>query len=98
MGQLLINSFTIYSQVDYGIEMVKYMVKSRISCMDATEKAQEAFSADLQSKFKGTVWAGGCQSWYINKHGDVQSLWPETVMKFFKMLKTADYETDFVKN
>jgi hypothetical protein len=89
---------TLYSQVQYGIDMVKYMVKNNIRYMDPTEKAQEAFSSDLQSRFKGTVWTGGCSSWYMNKHGEIQSLWPETVMKFFKMLKTADYVNDFQRD
>lgn len=88
----------LYSQIEYGVRMIKYMIKNNISTMDPTEKAQETFSSDLQSRFKGTVWTGGCKSWYMNKHGDIQSLWPGTVMQFFKMLKTADYESDFIKN
>lgn len=91
-------SHSIFSQVNYGIEMVRYMIKNKITSLEPTEKAQEAFSADLQSRFKGTVWKGGCQSWYMNKFGDIQSLWPQSVMKFMSMLKGTDYESDFIKH
>lgn len=87
-----------YSQVNYGIEMVRYMIKNKITSLEPTEKAQEAFSADLQSRFKGTVWQGGCQSWYMNKFGHIQALWPQSVMNFISMLKGTDYESDFIKH
>ncbi|CAO3607286.1 unnamed protein product [Mucor hiemalis] len=88
----------VESQVNYGIEMVRYMIKNNITSLEPTEKAQEAFSSDLQSRFKGTVWKAGCKSWYMNKSGDIQSLWPQTVMKFMSMLKGTDYESDFIRH
>lgn len=74
------------------------MMKNNIASMEPNEKAQEVFSADLQSKYEGTVWKGGCHSWYMNKNGEIQSLWPESVIKFLFMLKRVDYESDFIKN
>lgn len=73
------------------------MIKNQIKSLDPTEKAQEAFSSDLQSQFKGTVWRSGCDSWYINKHGDIQVLWPSTVTSFIKMLKHTDYEANYME-
>lgn len=73
-------------------------MKNSIASLDPTEKAQEAFSSDLQSKFEGTVWKGGCQSWYMSKDGKIQSLWPESVMKFISMLKNINYRSDFIEN
>lgn len=84
--------------MNFGIEAVRHMMKHNIQSMEPTEKAQESFSSELQGKFKGTVWTSGCKSWYINSHGDVQSLWPQSVMKFIAMLKNSDFESDFIKN
>jgi hypothetical protein len=78
--------------------MMNYMIKNRITSLDPSEKAQEAFSSDLQNNFKGTVWQAGCKSWYMNKRGDIQSLWPKTVTRFMLMLRSTDYESDFIKN
>jgi hypothetical protein len=78
--------------------MMKYMIKNNIICMDPTEKAQEAFSATLQKGFEGTVWKGGCSSWYFNKHGDIQSLWPSSVIQFIRMLRNTDYKENFNLN
>lgn len=78
--------------------MIEYMMKNQITSLDPTEKAQETFSSGLQARFEGTVWRGGCESWYINKHGDIQTLWPSTVTSFIKMLKHTDYEENYIKN
>lgn len=77
--------------------MVRYMIKNNIASLEPTEKAQDVFSSDLQKRFKGTVWQGGCQSWYMNNSGVIQSLWPQNVMKFMAMLRGTDYENDFIK-
>lgn len=87
-----------YSQVNYGVDMIKYMMKNKITTLDPTEKAQATFSANLQSKFEGTVWKGGCHSWYMNDDGEIRSLWPESVISFIRMLRRVDYESDFIKN
>lgn len=72
-------------------------MQHRIQSMEPTKTAQETFSTNLRDKFKGTVWASGCKSWYMNKHGDVQSLWPQSVMKFIVTLKDTDFESDFIR-
>lgn len=72
------------------------MMKRNIKSMDPTEKAQETFSSDLKSRFKGTVWTAGCKSWYMNKDGEIHSLWPQSVMKFMSMLKKTDFESDYI--
>ncbi|KAI9253061.1 putative flavoprotein [Helicostylum pulchrum] len=87
----------IESQVDFGIELIRHMTNNQIQSMDPTEKAQETFSSDLQEKLKGTVWTTGCKSWYMNKRGDIQALWPQTVMKFINMFKNTNFESDFIK-
>lgn len=90
--------FYSISQVDYAVSLVEHMIKDNITCMDPTEKAQEKFSTELQSAFKGTTWASGCSSWYLSKKGEIQFLWPKTVTSFYFNLKKRNYETDYIKN
>ncbi|KAI8991772.1 monooxygenase [Mycotypha africana] len=85
----------IESQVEFAVKMIRYMIKNKFESLEPKEKSQEAYSSDVQRRFKGTVWTGGCSSWYINEHGNVQSLWPGSVMSFIKMLKTTDYKADY---
>lgn len=84
--------------MDYGINLIEHMLKNNITCMDPTEKAQEKFTAKLQSGFKGTVWTSGCGSWYFSETGVIQFLWPKTIISFYLMLRKKSYETDYIKN
>jgi hypothetical protein len=66
--------------------------------MDPTEKAQEKFSADVQRAFKGTAWASGCSSWYLSEKGQIQFLWPKTVISFYFNLKKRNLNADYINN
>ncbi|HEY0111502.1 MAG TPA: hypothetical protein VGB67_17810, partial [Fibrella sp.] len=48
----------------------------------------------LQQLLAGTVWASGCQSWYMNKRGQNTTLWPDltvTYRKVTRRVNMADY-------
>ena len=41
----------------------------------------------------GTVWlAGGCASWYLDKHGHNTTLWPDFTFRFRKLTRQLDRE------
>lgn len=84
--------------MEYGVNLVEYMIKNNIKCMDPKEDAQEKFSSQLQRDFKGTTWASGCQSWYFSKQGEIQFLWPKTVTSFYFALKMTNFEQDYIRN
>lgn len=50
---------------------MKHALKNNIAAMEPKLAAQNAYTANLKRKFKGTVWKSGCSSWYLNKDGDV---------------------------
>ena len=46
-------------------------------------------------KLAGTVWASGCQSWYMDSRGKNTTLWPAltvTYRKATKRVNPADYD------
>ena len=57
----MLNIYTNYydSQVDYAIKCIRLMKKEGWAAIEPKESAQEEFSANLQEKFKGTVWTTG---------------------------------------
>ncbi|KAI8147575.1 hypothetical protein BJV82DRAFT_596084 [Fennellomyces sp. T-0311] len=73
-------------QVDYAIKCIRLMKKKAWVAIEPKESAQEKFSADLQEKFKGTVWTTGCRSWYMNEVGQIWGLWCGTVTAFWWLL------------
>ena len=61
--------------------------------LETTAEAQQAYRALIADKSKGTVWlAGGCASWYLDKHGHNSTLWPDFTFRFRKMLSAFDRE------
>ena len=55
--------------------------------------AQARYNARVQQAMQGTVWtAGGCASWYIDKHGRNTTLWPGFTFKFRELTRSFDRE------
>lgn len=65
----------IYSQVDYAIKCMKYAKKKQLIAIEPKLAAQKAYTKNIKSQFKGTVWKTGCSSWYLNKDGEVSSFY-----------------------
>lgn len=84
--------------MQFSINAMKYMAKHNYSSLEPSEKAQEHYSSEIQKKFEGTVWKSGCDSWYINKFGDIGSLWPRTVTSYWWTLRNTNYAKDFIGN
>ena len=56
-----------------------------------TQEAAEAFNQQVRDKLPTTVWASGCNSWYIDENGNVAS-WPWTFSKFAEDLKAPNWD------
>ncbi|KAI8881608.1 alpha/beta hydrolase fold-3 domain protein [Backusella circina FSU 941] len=82
-------------QILAGIKQMKYQIKHNIKSMDPKNSSQEKFSQELQKGFKGTTWASGCRSWYLNQKGEIQALWPWSVTRFWWMLRSTNYRRDY---
>ena len=53
--------------------------------------AAHAYRDLIARKSEGTVWlAGGCASWYLDKHGHNTTLWPDFTFRFRRLLGRWD--------
>ena len=50
--------------------------------LDLKPEVQRDYNTKLQSLFGTTVWASGCQSWYLNSSGKITTLYPRLVEDF----------------
>ncbi|MCP5162217.1 MAG: NAD(P)/FAD-dependent oxidoreductase [Hahellaceae bacterium] len=86
--------FMIEAQVHYILECMKQLKQKRAAYMDLKPQAQHDFNAEVQQHLKGTVWEGGCQSWYKLESGKNYTLWPWSTWKYWlrtRRVKTRDY-------
>ncbi|HEY5935105.1 MAG TPA: NAD(P)/FAD-dependent oxidoreductase [Kofleriaceae bacterium] len=71
------------SQIEHVLGALDHMTKSDIVAIEPRPEVQAAFAAEVQKKMAGTVWtAGGCDSWYLDKHGRNSILWPSFTFTF----------------
>ncbi|KAI8141360.1 putative flavin-binding monooxygenase [Fennellomyces sp. T-0311] len=83
-------------QTNYVIKCIKRLTRKDIAAIEPKDEAQEAFVAKVQKGFDGTVWKGGCDSWYQNQNGEIYTLWHSTITAFWWELRSPNFR-DFIE-
>jgi hypothetical protein len=60
------------------------------AALDVKADVQDAYNLDLQAKLKGTVWASGCNSWYINRQGRNTAIYPAPTSQYRRLMRRFD--------
>jgi len=73
-------------QADYCIKLIKQWQENKLKEVEVKPQAVEEWRAMLKSKMSHTVWASGCQSWYLDADGDPLT-WPDKWKNWVSMMK-----------
>jgi cation diffusion facilitator CzcD-associated flavoprotein CzcO len=85
--------YMIESQIAYVDDALRTMEAESLEVLETTPEAQEAYRDLIAKKSEGTVWlAGGCASWYLDRHGHNTTLWPDFTFRFRKLTRKLDRE------
>lgn len=76
-------------QADYCLKLIKLWQENQLKTIETTPQAVEGWRALLKSKMGHTVWASGCQSWYLDADGDPLT-WPDKWKNWVKMMEDVD--------
>lgn len=79
-------------QADYCIKLIKLWQAGTLQHIEATPTAVQQWMAMLKSNMTHTVWASGCQSWYLDADGDPLT-WPDKWSHWVTLMRdvnTAD--------
>jgi cation diffusion facilitator CzcD-associated flavoprotein CzcO len=86
--------YMIEAQLPYILDALKLMRDNGVASLDVRPDVQAAYNEMLQRRLALTVWnTGGCQSWYLDKHGHNSTIWPGYTFEFAKRLKRFDAES-----
>ncbi|ONM50691.1 flavin-containing monooxygenase [Nocardia donostiensis] len=92
--------YMIESQINYISDALATFDRLGLRTVEVRREVQDAFNAELQAKLVKSVWnTGGCASWYLDKHGNNTTLWPDFTFEFRRLTKKFDvaaYETTTV--
>ncbi len=82
-------------QADFAISLIKEWQKGNLPTIEVKKSAFYNWYSNLKDKLRTTVWASGCQSWYLDADGDPLT-WPDSWKAWTRMMDTAAIE-DFEK-
>lgn len=90
------------AQVGYTISCMQLLRKFSVlgknhRCMELLPSSQKRFQELLRGRFPGTVWFGGCRSWYRDpKSGENYAIWPASIVEFrFRTLSVSPSDYQF---
>ena len=88
--------FMIESQIGYVADAIGAADEVGAQAMTPTREAQDRFNEELQRDLAKTVWnTGGCQSWYMDKHGVNRALWSGFTWEYWlatRKFKMSEYK------
>ncbi|TXH86716.1 MAG: NAD(P)/FAD-dependent oxidoreductase [Rhodoferax sp.] len=64
------------AQIDHVLRCVYKLRKNGARAMELREPVLQRFHASMRQRFAHTVFAAGCQSWYLDKDGHSPTNWP----------------------
>ncbi len=85
---------TAEMQFDYVLKVVDHVNQGDLDVAAISEEAYNRFDTERYEAAKGTVWATGCNSWYLDNNG-VPFAWPFPFSRFRSEMeapKLEDYE------
>ncbi|MFF0528917.1 flavin-containing monooxygenase [Nocardia amikacinitolerans] len=83
--------YMIESQINYIADALATVDRLGLRTVEVRREVQDSYNKDLQAKLSKTVWnTGGCASWYLDKHGNNTTLWPDFTFQFRRLTKKFD--------
>ena len=78
-------------QLGYVLQLMAKLRSGECSAIAASRAATAAFDAARIEAAKSSIWATGCTSWYLDKHG-VPASWPWTYTRFAEEMAAPKFE------
>lgn len=82
--------YMIESQLAYILDCLRIMDRQRLQAVEVRPEAQKGFNDELQRRMRGTVWATGCASWYLDARGRNSTLWPGFTREYRRRTRRFD--------
>lgn len=78
-------------QIGYILQLLDRLRAGDCREISASQAATDAFDKARIAASKNSIWATGCKSWYLDKHG-VPASWPWTYARFAEEMTAPDLQ------
>jgi cation diffusion facilitator CzcD-associated flavoprotein CzcO len=75
--------FMIEAQIELALRCVSALERRDAQAVQISAEAQREFNRTLRPRLQRSVWASGCQSWYLHRNGENRTLWPGFTFEFW---------------
>ncbi|MCB1674099.1 MAG: 4-hydroxyacetophenone monooxygenase, partial [Pseudomonadales bacterium] len=82
--------FMIEAQARYVVKCIEALRDKQLTYMDVREEAQHEYTQDVQQRLQKSVWASGCQSWYLSEDGHNGAAWPGFTWQYWLATRRLD--------
>jgi cation diffusion facilitator CzcD-associated flavoprotein CzcO len=79
------------AQADYVLRWIESWRRGEFDSASPTSGATDSYNTRLRAAMPGTVWASGCNSWYLGEDG-VPEVWPWSPSRHAEMLRRSHAE------
>ena len=79
------------AQLQYIMQLVEQIREGRCQEISASKQATQKFEEQRTAAAKKSIWATGCNSWYLDKNG-VPASWPWTPTRFFEEMEKPELD------
>lgn len=77
--------YLVEQSVDWIVDAIKTAGRDKL--ISVTAETCLAYSDQIQAQLGGTVWASGCDSWYISENGRIETLFPGNAQDFADQMR-----------
>lgn len=82
--------FMIEAQARYVVQCIEALRDKQLTYIDVRQEAQHEYSQDVQQRLQKSVWASGCQSWYLSADGHNGAAWPGFTWQYWLATRRLD--------
>jgi cation diffusion facilitator CzcD-associated flavoprotein CzcO len=83
--------YMLESQIRYVSSALRTMTERGVGALEVRAEAQAAFNEEVQERLARSVWnAGGCASWYLDRHGRNSIQWPGFTFEYRRRTRRFD--------
>lgn len=88
--------FMIEAQIRYVSEAIRGVRQRGADAMVPRTEVHDEYNRGIQRRLAKSVWnTGGCQSWYLDEHGNNRTLWPGYTWRYWlstRRLRESEFE------
>jgi cation diffusion facilitator CzcD-associated flavoprotein CzcO len=83
--------FMAEQQIKWIVRALRLLARRQASSIEVLPGVQRRYNEQLQRDLSGSVWnAGGCTSWYLDRHGVNRTLWPTFTWRYWLRMRKLD--------